>query len=197
MRSLDDISWPFHTERLTLRRPAPGDAEATFEYRRIPEVSEWLTNLPTDRAAFAERFAGPEVLPTMVIVEHDGEVVGELSVRLKDGWSQQEVEEQAKGVEAEIGWVIAPAHQGQGYATEAARAALRICFERLGVRRVTAGCFVENVASWHLMEKVGMRREYHSRRDGLHRTRGWLDGFEYALLADEWRAANPPTGGSG
>ena len=33
-----------------------------------------------------------------------------------------------------------------------------------------------------------MRREYHSRRDGLHRTRGWLDGFEYAILADEWRA---------
>ena len=180
-----------HTERLTLRRPVPGDAEATFEYRRIPEVAEWLVILPTDLAAYAERFDSDEVHDTMVIVEHAGVVIGELSVRLKDGWSQKEVEAQAVGVEAEIGWVIAPAHQGRGYATEAARGALEICFDHLGLRRVTAGCFVENEASWRIMEKLGMRREYHSRRDGLHRTRGWLDGFEYAMLADEWRATIP------
>ena len=178
------------TDRLTLRRPVPGDADATFEYRRIPAVAEWLTILPTDRAAYAERFEGAEVHDTMVILEHDGAVIGELSMRLKDGWAQKEVEAQAVGVEAEIGWVIAPAHQGQGFATEAARAALLICFEHLGLRRVTAGCFVENQASWHIMEKLGMRREYHSRSDGLHRTRGWLDGFEYAILADEWRTAS-------
>jgi RimJ/RimL family protein N-acetyltransferase len=186
VRSLDDIAWPVHTERLTLRRPVPGDADATFEYRRIPEVAEWGTIFPTDRAAYAERFEGPEVQDTIVVLERDGDVVGELMIRLKDGWSQKEVEEQAAKVEAEIGWVIAPAHQGQGLATEAAGAALRICFAHLGLRRVSAGCFVENEASWRIMEKLGMRREYHSRRDGLHRTRGWLDGFEYALLADEW-----------
>ena len=32
-----------------------------------------------------------------------------------------------------------------------------------------------------------MRREEHSLRDSLHRTRGWLDGMAYAMLADEWR----------
>jgi RimJ/RimL family protein N-acetyltransferase len=188
-RSLDVVTWPVLTGRLTLRRPHAGDAEATFEYRRIPEVAEWLTVLPTDLAPFADRFAGPEVQDTMVILERDGEVVGELSIRLKDGWAQEEVKEQASRVEAEIGWVIAPGHQGQGYATEAARAALEICFGHLGLRRVSAGCFVENEASWRIMEKLGMRREYHSRRDGLHRTRGWLDGFEYALLADDWHPA--------
>jgi RimJ/RimL family protein N-acetyltransferase len=188
-RSIDDVTWPVLTERLVLRRPHAGDAEATLEYRRIPEVAEWLTILPTDLPSYAERFCGPEVQDTMVILERGGVVVGELSIRLKDGWSQEEVKEQASRVEAEIGWVIAPAHQGQGYATEAARTALEICFEPLGLRRVTAGCFVENEASWRIMEKLGMRREYHSRRDGLHRTRGWLDGFEYALLADDWRPA--------
>ena len=159
--SLDDATWPVCTARLTLRRPVRGDADATFQYRRIPEVAEWLTILPTDRAAYAERFEGDEVHDTMVIVEHRGVVVGELSIRVKDGWSQKEVEAGAKGVEAEIGWVVAPDHQGQGYATEAARAALQICFDDLGLRRVTAGCFVENEASWRIMEKLGMRREYH------------------------------------
>jgi RimJ/RimL family protein N-acetyltransferase len=190
--SLDDVGWPVDTERLSLRRPRSGDAEATFAYRRVPAVAEWLTILPTDPAAYAERFTGPEVHGTMVILESREDpgagVVGELSIRLGDGWAQKEVEAQAICAEAEIGWVIAPDHQGQGLATEAARAALDICFTHLHVRRVTAGCFVENSASWRIMEKIGMRREHHSHRDGLHRTRGWLDGYTYALLADEYRA---------
>jgi RimJ/RimL family protein N-acetyltransferase len=35
------------------------------------------------------------------------------------------------------------------------------------------------------MEKVGMRLETRSRRDTLHRDRGWMDGRVYALLADD------------
>ncbi len=91
-------------------------------------------------------------------------------------------------MEAELGWVLDPAYAGRGYATEAVQGLLRLCFEELGLRRVTAGCFADNVASWRLMERVGMRRELHTVRESLHRTKGWLDGFGYALLADEWRS---------
>ena len=31
-----------------------------------------------------------------------------------------------------------------------------------------------------------MRRELHSVKESLHRTKGWLDGLSYALLAEEW-----------
>jgi hypothetical protein len=31
-----------------------------------------------------------------------------------------------------------------------------------------------------------MRREAHTVKDALHRDRGWLDGYTYALLAEEW-----------
>jgi RimJ/RimL family protein N-acetyltransferase len=65
---------------------------------------------------------------------------------------------------------------------------VRICFEDLGVRRVAAECFAANEASWRLMERLGMRREAHTVADSLHRDRGWMDGFAYALLAQEWRA---------
>jgi len=57
----------------------------------------------------------------------------------------------------------------------------------LGLRRVTASCFAANEATWRMMERVGMRREVHTVRDSLHRSGAWLDGFGYALLADEWR----------
>ncbi|NYG59256.1 RimJ/RimL family protein N-acetyltransferase [Nocardioides daedukensis] len=36
------------------------------------------------------------------------------------------------------------------------------------------------------MERVGKRREAHNVKDSLHRTKGWLDNFTYALLAEEW-----------
>jgi RimJ/RimL family protein N-acetyltransferase len=68
-----------------------------------------------------------------------------------------------------------------------ARFALGLAFGELGLRRVTAGCFAGNVASWRVMEKVGMRREQHGVRDSWHAELGWVDGFTYAVLADEWR----------
>jgi RimJ/RimL family protein N-acetyltransferase len=101
-------------------------------------------------------------------------------------WAQAEVEDQAKGVQAELGWTIDPALGGQGLATEAATGLLRICFEHLGLRRVIALCFADNEASWRMMERLGMRREAHTVQESLHRSGEWLDGYGYALLADEW-----------
>jgi RimJ/RimL family protein N-acetyltransferase len=37
------------------------------------------------------------------------------------------------------------------------------------------------------MERLGMRREAHTVSDSLHRSGRWLDGYGYALLAEEWR----------
>ena len=107
---------------------------------------------------------------------------------VEDAWSQREVAARAKGRQAELGWVLDPTYGGHGYATEAVAGLIRICFEDLGLRRVTASCFADNKASWRLMERLGMRREVHTLRESLHRSGEWLDGMGYALLADEWRA---------
>ena len=80
-----------------------------------------------------------------------------------------------------------PEETGKGYATEAVEAALRICFDDLGLRRVTASCFAANTASYRLMLRVGMRREAHTLQGALHPSGEWLDGYSYALLAQEWR----------
>ena len=96
-------------------------------------------------------------------------------------------ESPARGSEGLLGYLVDPAHHGRGYATEIARAALDLAFGDLGLHRVTAGCFADNVASWRVMEKVGMRREQHGIRDGWHAELGWVDGFTYAVLADERR----------
>jgi RimJ/RimL family protein N-acetyltransferase len=183
----DAITWPVHTDRLTLRPATIADLDATWQYRRLDEVSRWLTQAPATLEQYRTRFEDPDSLAKTLIVESAGEIIGDLMLQIGDGWAQAEVADQARGVQAELGWVFHPDHAGQGYATEAVRALIRLCFDDLGLRRVTAGCFAANEASWRLMQRVGMRREAHSVRDALHRSGKWLDGREYALLADEWR----------
>ena len=187
-QDLSAVAWPVRTDRLTIRPATVDDAEATWRFRRRPEVSLWLTRTADDREEYAQTFADPERLSKTLVVERDGAVVGDLMLLVEDAWAQAEVADQAHDIQAELGWVVEPAHAGQGYATEAAGALLRICFEELGLRRVTAQCFADNVASWRLMEKLGMRRETHTVRESLHRSGTWLDGFAYAILAEEWRA---------
>jgi RimJ/RimL family protein N-acetyltransferase len=188
-QDLSTMVWPVRTSRLTIRPATPEDLDPTWAFRRIPEVCEWLTDAHEDRAGYAEIFLDPDRLASSLVVERYGAVVGDLMLRIQDPWSQAEVADQARGRQAELGWVISPEHSGLGYATEAAAALLRICFADLGLHRVTALCFADNEPSWRIMERIGMRREAHNVRDSLHRTRGWLDGYGYALLADEWRAS--------
>jgi RimJ/RimL family protein N-acetyltransferase len=179
-----------HTERLTLRPATPDDAEPTWRYRRLESVNAWLTGCPADLDGYRELFLEPARLAATVIVAlgHDAAapIIGDFMLRRGDAWAQREVADQARGTQAELGWVLDPAHTGHGYATEAVRELLRHCFEDLGVRRVTAECFLDNDTSWRLMERVGMRRELHAVRDSLHRSGRWLDGVGYAILDEEW-----------
>ena len=85
-----------------------------------------------------------------------------------------------------LGWVLDPTYTGHGYATEAVRELLLYCFQDLGVRRITANCFLDNDTSWRLMERVGMRRELYAIRESLHRSGRWLDTVGYAILEEEW-----------
>jgi len=187
-RTLDDVSWPLRTERLLIRRGSHDDLEPTWRFRRLEEVGHWITGFPRDFGEYRSRFEEPARLGSLLVVEHEGEVVGDLMLRVEDAWSQSEVVDRARGTQAELGWTLDPAHGGKGLATEAVRETIRLCFEELGLRRVQAICFAENAASWRLMERVGMRREAHTVRDALHRDGRWLDGYGYALLAEEWQA---------
>jgi len=181
---LDDVSWPVTTERLVLRRARRDDADAVLSYRGHPTSTQWLGPLPEDVRA---RFVAPERLGLLLAVERDGALIGDVMVSIGDAWAPVAMEEQARGVQAELGWALRPEETGHGYATEAVSAVIRLCFDELGLRRVTATCFVANTASWRLMERVGMRREAHTLADALHPSGEWRDGYTYALLADEWR----------
>jgi RimJ/RimL family protein N-acetyltransferase len=181
---------PLRTERLDLRPAVADDADPTWTYRRLDSVNEWLTGRAADLDRYREAFSEPDRLSTTVIVtlgdEPRAPIIGDLMLRREDAWAQLEVADRARGTQAELGWVLDPAYTGLGYATEAVRELLRHCFRDLGLRRVTANCFLDNDSSWRLMERVGMRREQRAVRESLHRSGRWLDTVAYALLHEEW-----------
>jgi RimJ/RimL family protein N-acetyltransferase len=147
---------PLRTARLTLRPATAADAEA------VSTLEAW-------RTADRERLADTVV----VTLGHHAAapIAGVCTLR-------------AHGDRAELGWAFDPAHAG--CAAEAVRELLRHCFADLGVRRVTASCFLADEAAWRLMERAGMRRERHAVRAARHRSGRWLDTVGYAILADEW-----------
>lgn len=187
-RTLDEVTWPVCTGRLQLRPLTGEDAPAVFEYRSLPQVTEWVGSAVNDLDAFTQRVLDPTSGTHHLVVERHGTIIGDLMLDVQDAWAQREVAAQAARTQGLLGWTFHPDHHGLGYATEAVAELLRICFEDLGLRRVEAECFAANEPSWRLMERLGMRREIHAVAESLHRDHGWVDGFGYALLAEEWRA---------
>jgi RimJ/RimL family protein N-acetyltransferase len=57
----------------------------------------------------------------------------------------------------EIGWRLAAAHWGHGYATEAARKAVAFGFGRAGLEEIVSFTVPANVRSIAVMERLGMR----------------------------------------
>jgi RimJ/RimL family protein N-acetyltransferase len=91
----------------------------------------------------------------------------------------------------EIGWRLAPAAWGKGWATEAARAWLAYGFGEMGLGEIVSFTVPDNVRSRAVMERLGMRRdpggdfEMPTIPPGHPLRRHVL----YRLSAEDWRAA--------
>jgi RimJ/RimL family protein N-acetyltransferase len=188
--AIADVTWPIHTERLVLRRVRPDDVDRLLEFRNKPDVYRWLLKTEVTpeelRAAWLRTLTDERDLSS--VAELDGVLIGTASLSIHDGLGQDSHEE-LTDAEADLGYMLDPAYAGQGFGTEIARELLRISFEVVGVRRATAGCFADNIASVRVLEKIGMRREQYGVRDSWHAELGWVDGATYGMLAEEWFSA--------
>lgn len=182
----DDLKpwFPIRTARLLLRELREGDFEDVHEYAADPAVArfmDWGPNARRETVEFmdrkqAEQATWPRDEVTLAI-EHlaDGRVIGSIRLAVSD----------RPNLTGDFGYSLNSAYWRQGYATEAARAVVDVGFKVLGLHRIWADCDVDNVGSWGVMEKLGMRREGHF-RDGKLIKGAWRDRYLYAVLANEW-----------
>lgn len=186
--TFDRLSWPRRTERLSFRPATPADLRAVYDVRADPEVARWMPSRPESFEDFVLRQGRAGAMERCLVLELDGTVIGDLYLHVEDGWAQAEVQAKGRETQGEIGWCLSPDHQGHGYVTEAVSELVRLAFDDLGLRRLTAVAFADNTASLRVMDRIGMRREALFRADSLHRDLGWVDSVVHCLLADDWRA---------
>lgn len=174
------------TERLVLRPYRESDWEAVHEFGADPEVSRymaWGPNTEEQTRDFIRRCIdqtndpGRDLYAFAIALRETGAVVGGCNL----SWTNREYRTMM------IGYTVARPYWNRGYTTEAARELLRLGFEEMGLHRVVSWCEPENVGSWRVMEKIGMRREGHEREVEFWKSR-WHDWLRYAILAHEWRA---------
>ena len=156
------------TERLVLRQPEAGDRDGYAEIWGNEEVVRFLggrTLSPDEVPAGIERMLKQwdrhGVGLFSVLRKEDERLVGRVGYLLWDSerWVNAMSEELDDPLELEIGWVVARAFWGQGYATEAAVACRDHAFGPLGRSRVISLIAPENVASIRVAEKIGEHYE--------------------------------------
>jgi [ribosomal protein S5]-alanine N-acetyltransferase len=169
------------TERLRIRHFTTADWQAVHAYTSDPSVMTYVPEGVMTEEQTKQFIAGTmteEARTYAVALRAEDRLIGHVGFH---PWFAPRI--------YEIGWVVHPRYQGQGYATEAAAALLRYGFESLSVHRVIATCQPENTPSWRVMEKLGMQREGHLRKCIYRDETTWWDEYFYALLEEEWFAA--------
>ena len=177
-------TYPIETERLLLRPFEEGDLDWLVTLHGDPDVLRYLYWGPRTRAQLSfklERTAierEGDALNLAAVVRETGEPVADMSLF----WTSEQHDQ------GEVGYLVDPRQQGRGYATEAARALLRVGFEELSFHRIAARLDGRNTASAQVCERLGMRREAQLVEN--ERVKGeWVSEVVYGMLAREWRAA--------
>lgn len=140
------------TKRLILRPFADRDREAILRIFFCEEVKKTYMIPDFTSEAQAEKL----FLRMKELSREDGHFVAAITLGGKMIGFLNDCGADENGT-IEIGYVIHPDYQGNGYMTEALGAVIPELF-RIGYRRVIAGFFEENTASRRVMEKCGMRR---------------------------------------
>lgn len=144
------------TQRLWLRQWRAEDREPFAAMCRDPTVMAYLSS-PRDRAT---TFAAIDTWSTLLGKRGWGFWAVELK-KTKEFVGFVGLQVPAEGHPflpcVEIGWRLGVEHWGRGYATEGARAALRVAFERLDLAEVIATTALGNARSRAVMERLHMR----------------------------------------
>jgi ribosomal-protein-alanine N-acetyltransferase len=151
------------TERLLLREHEPEDIDVFCAMEMDPDVRRFVGGRPRTREEAAQKFRkmrSKSRLPFCAIVyKAEGKYIGRGGLHPMPGG--------APG----LGFYIARAYWGRGFATEAARAFVEYGFRELKVPRIISSVEVGNAASSRVLVKLGfklVRREEGERRSFDH-----------------------------
>jgi RimJ/RimL family protein N-acetyltransferase len=174
------VSTRLETPRLIIRTFESRDADPWLAMVNDPEVTRFLPPGPPatidtfERAIESRHAMEAELGHAMWAVDSKttGTFVGQCGLRPVD---------EGAGPEIDLGYHYTRASWNKGYGTEAVIAVLAHALGPLGLDRVMAVATLDNVGSWRVMEKSGMRYE------GLVEYYGLADLKKYFADRQWWR----------
>ncbi len=164
------------TQRLRIRRLTMDDLQLISQVyldagwdEPTPEAAEqrrqWLEWTIRNYQALADLYQ-PPYGDRAVVLKDSGELIGSVGLVPAFGPFGQLAHYQAAGIhhrrnmpEFGLFWALLKAHQGKGYATEAAQAVIDFAFKELNLKRIIATTDDENVESQAVMRRLGMKIE--------------------------------------
>ena len=160
-----DVPEKISTKRLVLRKPRLDDATQLYRsYTQDQEVAHFMSWRPHDsevqtadflRCCLKDWASGANYPFVIESASETGRPIGMIDLRPRSEGAQ-------------FGYVLARAHWGKGYMSDALASLVDWSLEQPGIFRASAFCDVENLASARVMEKAGMDFEGILRRYFVH-----------------------------
>ena len=169
------------TQRLLLRPFELKDVKDVFDYASDTEWSKFLPVANPYTVRDAEAFVARQILKNWdekprFAIEFKGVVFGSVRLTIENAHSI-----------ASLRYSIARPCWNRGLITEAVTAVVEWGFEELGLQKVYSRVDVANIASWRVMEKIGMTLEGTLRSHGVNRSVRH-DYRSYGVLRHEWES---------
>lgn len=168
--------------RVRLRAVRTDEAPDVLRIFGDPEATRYWSHAPLETMAEAEAYVADMVrnaeqrrLFQWVIARPDDRFIGTVTLFQWDRTNRR----------AEVGYMLDPAEQGRGLATDAVRAVLSFGFDVLGLHRVEADTDPDNAPSMRLLERLGFRREGYFRERWYIGGR-YLDSVMFGLLREDF-----------
>jgi RimJ/RimL family protein N-acetyltransferase len=182
------VSIWLETPRLVIRPLEDRDAEVWIEMVSDPEFARFLPPQPAptmetfERMIEARRTMQREIGYTMWAVDDraSGSFIGQCGIR------PAKALDESAGPEIDLAYFFARHAWGKGFGTEAAVAVLAQGLGPIGLDRIMAVALPENIGSWRVMEKAGMRYE------GLADLYGLKGLKKYVAEREWWRPPSLP-----
>lgn len=184
-----EIPSRFETDRLVLRMYEKGDGEHLFALlergnnrqlldEHLDEAKNVLTleDAEINVRKHAAEWMSRERFVMGIWRKEDETFTGEIWIEPKN-WEVPSFE---------LGYYIDPAHEGEGFATEAARRSVKFLFNDLKAHKVIIITRDTNDKSWKLAERLEFKREGHLRECGMKDGKRW-GLYHYGMLRDEFK----------
>lgn len=163
-------------ESVTLHPQGEDDVEFILEVLNDPDVWPSMGSYePISEAQEREWIENADDDGVHLLICAEGERVGTIGLSdIHETWGL-----------GELGYMVAPGAQGNGYATDAGRRLVRYAFEDRRLHKIKANAYGTNPASQRVLEKIGFEKE------GVFESHAYVRGeyvdlHRYGLLEDDF-----------